>query len=469
MQSVAKGAVFKHIVALPTDSDFWEDLLTLIEAGKVIPVIGEGVVTFGESGHLLSSWLARRLADRLQVPAEKLPVAPRLNDVVCAHLLSGGARNVIYTRLHRIIRDECPTPGIALHQLASIPAFKLFLTTTFDPLLEQALNAARYQGQPLTLTCAFFPEAAEKDLPARKRELMRSTVYHLMGKVSSSPEFVAWEEDTLEFVCALHQHLPLMEKLARDLKEHGLLVLGLNFSEWLVRFFLRITKQSRLSETRASMEVITKETNGSESMVMFFGGICRNIQVVSCEPAEFIAELTRRWFAKHPITVIGSTKIESVPLPEHEMPRGAIFLSYAREDEEAARRVKAGLERHGCLVWYDRERLKPGDNWHNNLQNEVMGRCALFLSVISRTTEEAPSGYFHQERNWAAERQPMFSEDEQFYIPAVIDDSTLATRREPRIFRQIQCTRLPGGEVSPEFGEHLRHLQGKRRATLFPP
>jgi hypothetical protein len=27
------------------DDDFWEDLLTLIEAGKVIPVIGERAVT----------------------------------------------------------------------------------------------------------------------------------------------------------------------------------------------------------------------------------------------------------------------------------------------------------------------------------------------------------------------------------------------------------------------------------------
>jgi hypothetical protein len=453
-------------VAIPTDSDFWEDLLIFIEEGKVIPVIGESIVTFGDDDSNLYQWLAKRLAEKLQVPPGQLSENPTLNDVVCRHLLNGGARNVIYTRLHRVLRDECPTPGTTLRELASISAFNLFLTTTFDPLLENALNAERYGGQALTQRLSFFPEAADKDLPARKIELSRATVYHLLGCVSPSPEYVVWEEDALEFVCALHQHLPGMEKLARDLKEHGLLILGLNFSDWLVRFFLRITKQSRLSESRSNTEVLAVGSAGTvpESMVLFFGGVSRNIQVVAADPAEFVAELASRWREKHPPAE--GTPSEFVLPPELEMPKGAIFLSYAREDEDAARRLKAGLERHGCTVWYDRDRLKPGGNWHNHLQDEVKGRCSLFLSVISRTTEGAPSGYFHQERNWASERQAMFSEGEEYYIPVVIDDSPLSTQREPRTFRRVQATRLASGEVTEDFGKYLHALQQKRLSAL---
>ena len=40
------------------DEDFWEDLLTLIEEGKVIPVIGAGVVTRGDDQGLFYPWLA---------------------------------------------------------------------------------------------------------------------------------------------------------------------------------------------------------------------------------------------------------------------------------------------------------------------------------------------------------------------------------------------------------------------------
>jgi hypothetical protein len=456
-------------VAIPTDSDFWEDLLIFIEEGKVIPVIGEAVVTFGDNDRNLYQWLAQRLAEKLQLPLESLPDNPSLNDVVCRHLLNGGARNVIYTRLQRVLRDECPTPGASLRELASISAFNLFLTTTFDPLLENALDAARYGGQALTQRLSFFPEAAEKDLPSRKTGLSRATVYHLLGYVSPSPEYVVWEEDALEFVCGLHEHLPVMEKLARDLKEHGLLILGLNFSDWLVRFFLRITKQSRLSESRSNTEVMAVGAAGTvpESMVLFFGGVSRNIQVVAGDPAEFIAELGRRWREKHPITE--GTLSEYVLPPELEMPAGAIFMSYAREDEEAARRLKAGLEKQGCVVWYDRERLKPGGNWANHLEDEVKGRCSLFLSVISRTTEGEPSGYFHQERNWASEWYSMFSEGEEFYIPVIIDDSPLATKREPRSFRHVQATSLPGGEVTEDFARHVHALQQKRLAALATP
>jgi hypothetical protein len=453
-------------VAIPTDSDFWEDLLIFIEEGKVIPVIGDSVVTFGDDDRNLYEWLAKRLAEKLQVPPGSLPDNPTLNDVVCRHLLDGGARNVIYTRLQRVLRDECPTPGTTVRELASITAFNLFLTTTFDPLLENALNAERYGGQALTQRLSFFPEAAEKDLPSRKSGLSRATVYHLLGHVSPSPEYVVWEEDALEFVCALHQHLPVMEKLARDLKEHGLLILGLHFSDWLVRFFLRITKQSRLSESRSNTEVLAVGMGRevSESMVLFFGGVSRNIQVVQADPAEFVAELARRWREKHPITE--GTRSEFVPPPELEMPAGAIFMSYAREDEDSAKRLKAGLEKHGCVVWYDRERLKPGGNWANHLEDEVKGRCSLFLSVVSRTTESEPSGYFHQERNWASERYSMFSEGEEFYVPVIIDDSSLATKREPRSFRHVQATSLTGGEVTEDFGKHLHALQQKRLAAL---
>jgi len=82
-------------VAIPIDSDFWEDLLVFIEEGKVIPVIGEGVVTFGPDNQNLYGWLAKSLAKKLQVPPDSLPATPTLNDVVCRHLLRGGARNAV--------------------------------------------------------------------------------------------------------------------------------------------------------------------------------------------------------------------------------------------------------------------------------------------------------------------------------------------------------------------------------------
>ena len=42
----------------------------------------------------------------------------------------------------------------------------------------------------------------------------------------------------------------------------------------------------------------------------------------------------------------------STPLPA-EMPHGAIFLSYSREDSRAADSLKTSLESAGCVVWLE--------------------------------------------------------------------------------------------------------------------
>lgn len=449
------------------NDEFWEDLLDLIEGGNVLPVVGQGVTTMEPDDALLAPWLAGRLAEKLNIPLAALPAQPSLNDVICRHLVNGGERDKVYTRLFRILRDEAPQPGKTLERLATVGGFRLFISTTFDPLLAQALNAIRHGGQSATRVFAYSPEAEIKDLPARKNALSGSTVYHVLGKVSQVGDYVAWEEDMLEFVCGLHQHMPVLTNLARDLADPNLrvLVLGLNFSDWLVRFFLRVVRQSRLSTGMSRVDYLAEEPADvlPGSLVMFFGSVVKNIQVIPCDPREFVAEIARRWTARHPdgfVPLPGA----SAP-PPIEMPRGAIFISYAREDEEAAKRLKAGLEAYGCTVWYDRERLLTGMNFRNELEDEVKKKCALFLSVVSRTTESEVESYFHLERNWAALRFERRSGDDryEFYHPVIVDDlSRTEIRRENRVlFDGCQCERLPGGNITPEFGQRLFALQQK--------
>jgi hypothetical protein len=143
------------------------------------------------------------------------------------------------------------------------------------------------------------------------------------------------------------------------------------------------------------------------------------------------------------------------------MPHGAVFVSYAREDEAAAANVVRGLQEAGCIVWYDRQRLQAGQNWHNSLEDEVKQRCGLFVSVISHTTEAARESYYHRERNWAASRAEGMAHDEEFYIPIVIDAAPLPTTHEPRCFHHIHAINCPGGAITPEFAERLLGLQRK--------
>jgi hypothetical protein len=199
-------------------------------------------------------------------------------------------------------------------------------------------------------------------------------------------------------------------------------------------------------------------------MVLFFGGVSKSIQVVECHPPAFVAELARRWRERRP-----------EPDPAHPSPGagagayiGLVFLSYAREDEAAARQIKAALEAAGCTVYFDRERLGGGMNFHYQLEDQVSRHCAVFVSVVSEFTESAVGdNYFRRERFWASERAKSFSDlnRDEFYLPFLVHerkpDSLL---HEPRIFSGCQWNLCPGGKVPQATAAKVAALQQKFRA-----
>ena len=163
MSAQANAAVAMH----PFDEDAWDDLLNYIEEHRVIPIIGPDLLRVQTDTGLrpLYVWLAEKLAARLAVDTSALPQPLTLNDVMCSYLGQRGRREEAYTRLRSIMREVQFEPPQALRQLAQITDFDLFVTTTFDPLLENALNSERFGGQPSTEVIAYAPNRVA-DLPA---------------------------------------------------------------------------------------------------------------------------------------------------------------------------------------------------------------------------------------------------------------------------------------------------------------
>ncbi len=46
-----------------------------------------------------------------------------------------------------------------------------------------------------------------------------------------------------------------------------------------------------------------------------------------------------------------------------------IFISYSREDSEFARYLRAQLESNGFRVWMDEQRLHPGTDWWDEIED----------------------------------------------------------------------------------------------------
>src|ERR1019366_1345344 len=136
---------------------------------------------------------------------------------------------------------------------------------------------------------------------------------------------------------------------------------------------------------------------------------------------------------------------------------GAVFLSYARDDSAAARRIADALRGFGVEVWFDQNELRGGDAWDAKIRNQVR-TCTLFVPVISATTQARGEGYFRREWKIAVERTQDMAEHIPFILPVVIDATPESAAFVPDQFRRVQWTSLPDSVPSPQFVEHVRLL-----------
>jgi hypothetical protein len=221
-----------------------------------------------------------------------------------------------------------------------------------------------------------------------------------------------------------------------------------------VRFFIRAARGRRLSEPReqgASEYLADQTANVGEPTIFFFNNLAKATRVIQGDPSAFVAELFARW--KKSRDVSGSAQ-DFLARLSNEMPRGAVFISYSRNDSEAATRLGMRLAAANVPVWLDKERLHVGANYERNLEHAVRDSCSFFISLISAGTEADATRYVHKERGWAAGR---FQDGFVFYLPVVIDNTrSVDVKLEPTCFAKIQRERFPGGEPTEEFIQRLR-------------
>jgi hypothetical protein len=84
-------------------------------------------------------------------------------------------------------------------------------------------------------------------------------------------------------------------------------------------------------------------------------------------------------------------------------PSKAVFLSYASQDAEPARRICEALRAAGIEVWFDQSELRGGDTWDALIRQQIKA-CYLFVPMISANTQSREEGYFRREWKLAVDR-----------------------------------------------------------------
>jgi hypothetical protein len=440
---------------------FWEQLLQLIEEERVVPIVGRDALTLDLDGRqvLLYDLLAERLAAKLGLPAAPSPVS--LNTVACGYLADGGELEDIYSVLKTILSaaDGLPIPQPLL-DLAGIRPLKLFVSTTFDPLLARAIDAVRFGGAAKTEIFAYSPTAVQ-DLRSPISQLDRPAVFHLFGKVSAVPDYAVTEEDVLEFVHSLQSETRRPNLLFDELNRRQLLLIGSNFSDWLSRFFLRMAKRERLWQARGGTDVVADaRVSGDSDLVLFLQRFSARTKVFPGSAVEFVHELAQRWHERHPRAepaieppASGGPAASGAP----EMERGAIFLSYASEDRAVVQAIKEELEAAGVDVWFDRDALRMGDAYEAKIRGNI-DSCSLFVPILSRHTLTPGRRFFRIEWDHAEKVAVQVPPSMPFIVPVAIDDISPNEPAIPERFRKLHWQRLPGGKSTPELVGELRQL-----------
>lgn len=450
----------------------WPTLNAYLDSQSLIPVLGPGCITFGDDDTPLYPWLARRVAEELGItldPAQE----PTLHAVTCAHLRQHREIEEVSLALNRLLADPGLQPGPTLRDLTRIGAFKLFLTLGFDPLLERALRQVPFrQGAALEV----WDPSMTRNLPVDPRDATGRMLVYLFGKVGPNPRFHLWDHDAIEFVWSLQAALPTHNPLAATLATNNLLILGTDFSDWLVRFFLRAIRQKPLNDSsHLPLLLADRCMHGKSESALFYDCLRGQIRIIDQDPLSFASTFARRAVLSHGLLDQAQTQ-PLAPAVESSMPPGTFFISYAREDADAARTLCEGLREAGCHSWLDLERLKGGEDFVIRLRKAVMQECTYFISLISRTTEGRREAYFHKERFWAADRHESVPLNEEFYIGVRIDQNLpvdeygkpLPIQNEHPHFWRKTVVHLPGGRITPGFAERARALDSLARRISRP-
>ncbi len=158
-------------------------------------------------------------------------------------------------------------------------------------------------------------------------------------------------------------------------------------------------------------------------------------------------------------------------MPDTTSNAGAVFLSYAREDGEAARRIADALRAFGVEVWFDLSELRGGDAWDAKIRRQIR-ECALFVPIVSAHTQARGEGYFRREWKLAVDRTHDMSENRAYLVPVITDGTPEAEADVPEQFLKAQFTRLVGGVPTADFVDNVKRLlqspraPGSRSATV---
>ncbi len=374
------------------DEPLWDKLIQQIIDGNVIPIIGPELLTVGQTDihHFIVNGIGKRHGIKKPINSfSELIYTPEFN-------AQWPNRDKIYNLVNDVFVKTIFPATPLLKRFLSIRQFPFVITTSFTPIVEQAMRDI--WKDELRVMC-FCNNTKVNDDIKTGADLRKPTVYYMFGKVCKDVQrYVLTDTDMLAFVSSwLSDNRPKV--LCNELKDKYLLMLGNNYSNWLFRFIWYSMRNPNLGRGMLAYDTL------DEQLINFLE---RAETFTKQNTTDVIEQIINRLDEK----LAENEKIK-FNKPEDNTD---VFISYSRSDSHIAEQLYEALTRQGKRVWFDKNNLTEGGNFMDEIKKAI--RTAKYFIPIFTQNVAREKGEPHVYRNeWDHAIEVAISMGRTYIIP----------------------------------------------------
>ncbi len=376
------------------DEPLWDKLIQQIIDGNVIPVIGADLLIDNSSNlhKFIMDGLARTFGVSKQVNSfSELVYAPEYKNKF--------KLDNIYYQVDKIFAAKRFPASERLRRLLSIRQFPFIITTSFTPVIEQAMQNI---WKDELRVMKFNNNPSENSDIKNGADLRKPTIYYMFGKVGAGAhKYVLTDIDLLDFVSSWlsNDNKARPKNLCNELKDKYLLMLGNTYSDWLFRFIWYSMRKPDLGHGMLAYDTL------DESLINFLE---RTETFTKQNTSDVIDQILVRLDKK--LKENEATKFNK---PEENMD---VFISYSRSDTQVAEQLYKALTAQGKRVWYDKYNLTDGGLFMDEIRKAIK-TAKYFVPILTPNIEKEKRESHVYRNEWDTAIEVAISMGRTYIIP----------------------------------------------------
>ena len=376
------------------DEPLWDKLIQQIIDGNVIPVIGADLLIDNSSNlhKFIMDGLARTFGVSKQINSfSELVYAPEYKNKF--------KLDNIYYQVDKIFAAKRFPASERLRRLLSIRQFPFIITTSFTPVIEQAMQNI---WKDELRVMKFNNNPSENSDIKNEADLRKPTIYYMFGKVGTGAhKYVLTDIDLLDFVSSWlsNDNKARPKNLCNELKDKYLLMLGNTYSDWLFRFIWYSMRKPDLGHGMLAYDTL------DESLINFLE---RTETFTKQNTSDVIDQILVRLDKK--LKENETTKFNK---PEDNMD---VFISYSRSDTQVAEQLYKALTAQGKRVWYDKYNLTDGGLFMDEIRKAIK-TAKYFIPILTPNIEKEKRESHVYRNEWDTAIEVAISMGRTYIIP----------------------------------------------------